>query len=235
VTSPGTGRLGATQAPIAILGGTGPLGRGLAARLTVACYDVVLGSRDGERAHDAADSVAQTIPAASASTSGQLLGRANAEACESAEIVIAAVPYDAQESTLTGLGNALAGKLVVNCANALTFDEAGPKAVAVPGGSAAQECQQLVPRARVVSAFHELPAPVLADLSRALDFDVLVSGDDRDDKEVLVALIDSIEGLRGVDAGPLRNSAAIENLLPVLIAINSRYRTRAGLRIQGLD
>lgn len=206
---------------IAVLGGTGDQGQGLALRFAAAGLAVVIGSRDESRAAEIAAALGSGIR-----------GAANADAAAQADIVIVAVPWAAHAVTLTGLRDALAGKLVVDCVNPLGFDAQGPYALDVPEGSACQQAAELLPDSRVVGAFHHVSAVLLKDLGQSsVDTDVLVVGDDRADVDRVIALAQRIAGVRGVFAGRLRNAGQVEALTANLIAVNRRYKAHAGLRI----
>lgn len=212
---------------IGFLGGTGAQGRGLALRFALAGHPVLIGSRDAGRAKEAADGLR------GAAAGAEIEGADNAEVAARAEVVVVAVPYEGQRATLAGLADALAGKLVVNCVNALAFD-GGPHALAVPAGSSAEECRDLLPGARVVGAFHTVSASALLDPAEVLEGDVPVCGDDPDAREEVVRLADAIAGLRGVHAGPLRCAGTLEALTAMLISVNKHYKVHAGVRITGL-
>ncbi|MDQ7841539.1 MAG: NADPH-dependent F420 reductase [bacterium] len=207
--------------PVAILGGTGDLGRGLAARLGTAGREVVIGSRDAGRAHEAAARLG--LPS--------VRGAANADAVGAAEIVVLAIPLEGHAAFVEGFAGPLSGKIVVDATVPL-----GPGFTFVPppAGSAAAETQDLAPCARVVAAFHTLSARLLADLTRPLDQDVLVCGDDPDARAEVLALATAI-GARGVDAGGLAAAATIEGMAVLLIGLNVRYKRRhLGFRIAHL-
>lgn len=213
---------------VAILGGTGPQGRGLARRFATAGLTVVLGSRSAERAADAARTLA-------GETGGAVSGLDNVAAARAGDIVVVAVPWDGHADLLRELAPALAGKVVVDCVNPLAFDKRGPHAVAVEAGSAAQEAAELVPDATVVGAFHNVSAVLLDDPEvDSIDSDVLVLSDDKEAAELVCELAGRIPGVRGVRAGRLRNAREVEGLTANLIAINRRYHTHAGVRITGL-
>lgn len=217
----------ATGQILGFLGGTGPQGRGLAARFALAGHHVLLGSRDAARGQEAAAEVA-------AQTARAVSGGANEDVARSADIAFVVLPYAAQADTLAPLADALAGTLVVNCVNHMVFDGDGPYAPGVAAGSAAQECAELLPGSVVVSAFHDISARALGRLDTPMDAHVLVCGDDEAAKERIIALAGEIPGLRGVDCGPLRMSRSVEDLTPVLLHINKRYGTHASLKISGL-
>jgi NADPH-dependent F420 reductase len=221
-----------TDPIVAVLGGTGPQGRGLALRWAASGLDVVLGSRDSERAEQAAADLNEQLSAvAGAST---VRGAGNRDAAAAADIVLVAVPFDAHEKTLADLVDVLDGKIVVDCVNPLGFDQRGPFVVDVDGGSAAEQAQAILPGSRVIGAFHNVSAVLLGDLSVTdLDTDVLVLGEDRGDVAVVQQLADRIPGMRGLFGGRLRNAGQVEALTANIIAINRRYKTHAGIRITG--
>lgn len=226
------GGVTATEArePIAIVGGTGPQGRGLGARWARAGHPVHLGSRDAERAQAAVDDVRRRVG------EGPLLAAGtNADVAAAGAIVVIALPYDAQAPTLATLREPIGSKLVLNVVNPLVFDEHGPKAVPVAAGSAAEECQELLPDATVVSGFHDVSSRRLLRVDEPLHSHVLVCGDDDEANDRVVALAGRIEGMLGVRCGPLRNSRYIEDLTVVLLSVNRVHGIQAGVLIDGID
>lgn len=217
---------------LGFIGGTGPQGRGLAARWARAGHVVHLGSRSSERA---AEIVAELRERVGPDASDNLIAATNEEAARAAEIVVVAVPYDAQQTLLPALTDAVGDKVVLNVVNPMVFDELGPKAVPVDAGSAAEECQQLWPSARVVSAFHDVSSRRLLRVDERIDTHVLVCGDDEEAAHRVMDLASRIEGMSGVFCGPLRNSEYIENVTPVILFINKHYRIQAGLLIDGIE
>ncbi len=216
---------GRVTSKLAIVGGTGQLGSGLARRWVAAGHAVVLGSRDPGKAAAAAAALAAEI-------GGRIEGASNLEAARAAEIVVVAVPFASHEATLVEIAPAVAGKIVVDAVVPLV-----PPRVAVaqlpPEGSAARIAARLLPEARVVSAFHNVAAAKLAS-GEAIECDTLVFGDDAEAKAAVIALADAA-GTRGIDGGALANSAAAEAFTSVLIGLNRRYRVgAAGLRITGI-
>ena len=143
------------------------------------------------------------------------------------------VPYDGHRATLESLRAVLAGKIVVDAAVPMLFDR-GPRPIEVEEGSATEEAAAVLPESRVIGAFHNLSAEVLLDPQASVDADVLVTGNDAEAKSAVRALAEQIEGVRAVDAGPLRFSRFVENLTVLLIGINGRYRAHTGVRIAGL-
>lgn len=211
---------------VGVLGGTGPQGRGLAYRWSVAGLSVVIGSRDAERADKVAAELAQR------SGSDRVRGADNPACAAAADVVLVAVPFDGHAALLESLRDALAGKIVIDCVNALGFDSRGPHALAVPEGSAAQQAESLLPSSRVTAAFHHVSAVLLDDSAvSSVDTDVLVLGDDREATDLVRALADAVPGMRGVYGGRLRNAGQVEALTANLIAINKRYKAHAGIRI----
>ena len=218
--------------PIPIIGGTGALGAGLARHWARAGAAVVLGSRSTERAEEAAARIREEIPGAEVS------GLENAEAAQRAEIVFLAVPFRAQSENLNNLREALRpGQLLVDCTVPLAAAVSGKatRSLGVWQGSAAQQAQEMVPEGvTVVAALHTVAAPTLADENAELDEDVLVCGDKKADKARVARLIELIPGLRAVNAGPLEMARIVEQLTPLLISVNSRYKAHAGIRLTGL-
>ncbi|MFG1904334.1 NADPH-dependent F420 reductase [Micromonospora carbonacea] len=206
---------------VAVLGGTGPQGRGLARRFAAAGLDVVLGSRDADRA-------AQTA----AALPGRVRGAANADAAAAGDIVVVAVPWDGHAELLTELAPALVGKVVVDCVNPLGFDRQGAYALPVAEGSAAQQAAAILTASTVVGAFHHVSAVLLEDPDLdTVDTDVLVLGDDRAATDLVQDLAAVIPGVRGVYGGRLRNAHQVEAFTANLISVNRRYRAHAGLRV----
>jgi len=210
---------------VAVLGGTGPQGRGLARRFAAAGLPVVVGSRAADRAEKVATELAEA-------TGGPVTGAANADAAAQGDIVIVAVPWEGHKELLEGLAPALAGKIVVDCVNPIGFDKRGSYPLEVEEGSAAQQAEALLPESRVVAAFHHVSAVLLEDPAvESMDTDVMVLGDDREATDVVRELADTIPGMRGIFAGRLRNAHQVEALTCNLIAINRRYKAHSGLRV----
>lgn len=210
---------------MAILGGTGEQGRGLARRLAMAGVPVVLGSRDGGRAEAAAEEMRSADPGV------DVTGASNEVAAARGGTVVVAVPYVGHRELLTALAGTLRGKVVVDCVNPLAFDKRGAYALPVLEGSAAEEAAAVLPESRVVAAFHHVSAKLLLDGDGPVDTDVLVLGDDREAKDAVIELVGEIKGMRGVDAGALRLAAHVEGMTASLIAMNRRYKAHAGLRV----
>ncbi len=218
--------------PIPILGGTGALGAGLATRWAMAGAPVVLGSRSAERGEEAAAKIREKVEGAEVS------GMENAEAAKQAEIVFLTVPFRAQSENLQNLREALSpGQILVDCTVPLAAAVSGKatRSLGVWQGSAGQQAQEMVPDGvTVVSALHTVGAPTLSDLDHELNEDVLVCGDKKKDKARVARLIELVPGLRAVNAGPLEMARIVEQLTPMLISINSRYKAHAGIKLTGL-
>ena len=217
----------ADQLTIGLLGGTGPQGRGLALRLALAGHRVLLGSRDAERAAGIVADLAggRDLP---------IEGVANPDAANGADVVFLVFPYAGQAQVLPGLAGAIGDKVVVDVINPLGWDDRGPYLLEVPEGSAAEQAAALLPRARVVAAFHHAAPKLLADPERQVETDVLVASDDPAAKGLVLELADQIPGCRGVDAGPLRLARQLEGFTAVIVGINRRHKIHAGLRISRL-
>jgi 8-hydroxy-5-deazaflavin:NADPH oxidoreductase len=213
---------------VTVLGGTGDQGQGLAYRFGCAGVHVVIGSRDPYRAKRSAAAI-------DAKVDGLVEGAGNDEAASRGDLVIVAVPWEAHESTLRDLTEQLAGKIVIDCVNPIGFDHRGPFRIEVADGSAAEHAAKLLPRSRVVGAFHNVSSSLLMDEQvDDLDQDVLVLGDDRHATDLVRALADLLPGVRGVFGGRLRNAGQVEAITANLIAINRRYKARSGIRITGI-
>ena len=213
---------------LAVLGGTGAEGFGLAVRWAAAGYDVTLGSRVAERAAEKAAELAAM------GTGWRVQGLENLAAAERAEIVALTVPYGAHQATLAAVRAALQGKILID----VTVPLVPPKVsrVQLPAGkSAGEEAQALLgDGVRVVSAFQNISASHLVDLQHEIDCDVLVCGDDADAREAVVRLA-AAAGMVAWHAGPLANAVAVESLTPVLISLNRRYKVpNSGIRITGI-
>jgi NADPH-dependent F420 reductase len=216
---------------IPIIGGTGALGYGLALRWSRAGMPIVIGSRKADRAEEAAAKVSEQVPGA------ELEGLENGEAAGRGPIVFLTVPFRAQSETLNNLREALSdGQVLVDCTVPMAAAVSGKatRTLGVWQGSAAQQAQEMVPDGvTVVSALHTVSATALAG-EGPLAEDILVCGDKKADKARVARLIERIDGLRAINAGPLETARIVETLTPMLISINARYKAHAGIRITGL-
>jgi NADPH-dependent F420 reductase len=217
---------------IPIIGGTGALGYGLALRWARAGRAVVIGSRSEERAAEAARKLSNLAPDA------EIEGLRNDMAAKQGPVVFLTVPFRAQSENLNNLRESLEpGQLLVDCTVPLAAAVSGKatRSLGVWQGSAAQQAQEMVPDGvTVVAGLHTISAPMLADTGAELDEDVLLCGDRKSDKAQVAGLIEEIPGLRAVNAGPLEMARIVEQLTPLLISINARYKTHAGIRISAL-
>ena len=213
---------------IGFIGGTGPEGRGLALRFALAGEDILIGSRDAERAQAAADSVREISPSIS------IDGGLNADVASRSEIVVVAVPYSAQRPTLEALTEELRDKLIINVVAPLTFSKGKASAIRVEAGSAALEAREIVPDATHTAAFHNVSAQELLIPDRPLDTDIVVFGDDAGAKGKVIGLAETIKGARGVDGGGLENARYCEDLTALLLNINRIYKAHSMIRIVGI-
>jgi 8-hydroxy-5-deazaflavin:NADPH oxidoreductase len=217
----------ANDAVLAILGGTGDQGRGLARQFAKAGNQVIIGSRSAERAAAAAAELTDGVAGVTGVT-----GAANKEAAAAADVIIAAVPYDGHAELLADLREELRGKILIDSVNPLGFDERGPYPIRVPEGSAAEQAAAILPDTTVVAAFHHVSARLLEDPDiDSFDLDVLVLGEDRAATDLVRSLAARIPGMRGIYAGRLRNAGQVEAFTANLIAINRRYKAHAGIRV----
>lgn len=214
---------------IAVLGGTGKEGKGLAYRWAKAGYMVLIGSRSSERAVTAASEIMELLEGSSS-----LVGTSNLEAAQLADIVVLTVPYAAHRETLESVKDVLKGKLLID----VTVPLVPPKVTKVQmpaAGSAAQEAKEIVGEGvEVVAAFQNISHELLLT-DEEVECDVLVTGTSKDARTEAIRLVDAA-GLTGWDAGPLENSVVVEGLTSVLININKQYgSTHAGIKITGVE
>lgn len=214
---------------IGIVGGTGPAGSALAARLASVGHTVLLGSRSRYRAMEAVDHVVERWP------DRELDIRAvdNDDAAE-AELIVLATPWEAAAMTARSVESRLDGKTVVTMANAL--ERVGDEFIPLipPRGSVAASVQAAVPRCRVAAAFQHVPAKELGDLDHPIDSDVLICSDHREVAREVAGIVNQIPGFRALDCGELSNATAIEAFTAVLLQLNVRYRTRVALKLIGI-
>jgi 8-hydroxy-5-deazaflavin:NADPH oxidoreductase len=213
---------------IGVIGGTGSEGRGLALRWARAGHHVAIGSRNAERARERAAEIAALAP------QGVVAGGDNAWAVADAEVVLLSVPYDAHEATLQEHQAGLQGRVLID----ITVPLKPPRVSEVhlpPGQSAALEAQAILGAGvKVVAALHHVSAAHLVDPGYTIDCDVLVCANDADARALVIGLIGDL-GLRGFDAGTLKNAVALESLTAVLIHLNKRYKSKgSGIRITGI-
>jgi hypothetical protein len=214
---------------IGILGGTGPAGTALGARLASVGYDVVIGSRSKYRAMEVRDQIFERWPDLDLS-----LDAGDNTAAAMAHVVVIATPWDSAATTATSVAEHLEGKVVVSMANALIRlgNEFHP--LVPPRGSVAAHVQAAVPHCRVVAALHHLPAKELGHLGEPIDSDVLICSDDPEATKVVSEIVAKLPGCRPLDAGELQNATAIEAFTAVLLQLNIRYRTRVAPKLTGI-
>jgi len=214
---------------IGILGGTGPAGTALGARLASVGYEVVLGSRSKYRAMEVRDNLRDRWP------NWQLdIDAADNEGAAQAHVVVLATPWDSAAMTAHSVAEHLAGKVLICMANALV--KVGPEfqPLVPPRGSVAAHVQVAVPDCRVAAAFHHLPAKELGHLGEPIESDVLICSDDADAIKVASEIVTKIPGCRPLDAGELSNAMAIEAFTAVLLQLNVKYRTRVAPKMSGI-
>ena len=237
---------------IAIVGGTGPEGRGLALRLAMAGHEVVIGSRDAGRAAEAASGLlegnphprigdAHPLPGGEGRERGQsdegalpITGAANADAVSGADAVLLAVPFEGLRPTAESLRDALAGRLVVSIVAPVEFVDGQMRAVSVPEGSAGELTRDLLPESRVAAAFQNMSARDLLRAGHPLEGDVAVTADDESARRETMALAEAMPSLRAVDAGPLSNSRYVEELTALLVNLNRIHKAHSTIRFLGL-
>ncbi len=214
---------------IAVIGGTGKEGSGLAMRWARAGQEVIIGSRSAEKGARVA---AELNERAGVST---IRGTDNASAAREGEVVVLTVPYSAHKATLAQIKDEVQGKVFIDVT--VPLKPPNVTVVYIPeGGSATQEAQAFLGNGvKVVAAFQNISAAHLKNPDHDIDCDVLVCGDDKAAKQVAIALAEAA-GMRGIDAGPLANAVVVEGLTAVLIGINKRYKVKgAGIRITGIE
>lgn len=214
---------------VGILGGTGPAGRGVAARLADAGLSVTIGSRDAERAAGVAADVAARWPARDLD-----LRPADNGGAAGADLVFVATPWDSAVPTVRALRDPLAGKVVVSMANALVKEGREMLALVPPRGSVAAAVQTALPDSLVAAGLHHLPASEMEDLESGLDADVLVCSDHREATAATLELLGHVSGLRPLDAGSLNQAAAIEAFTAVCVTLNMRHKVHSTLKMAGI-
>lgn len=214
---------------IGILGGTGPAGKALAARLASVGYEVIVGSRSRYRAMEACDQLKEKWPDLHLSVSP-----GDNDAAADCDVVVLATPWDGAATTAQEHVDALRGKVVISMANALVRVGHEFQPLVPPRGSVAAHVQAAVPECRVVAAFHHLPATELGHLGDPIDSDVLICSDDAEATKIAMEISARIPGVRPLDAGELSNATAIEAFTAVLLQLNVRYKTRVAPKLTGI-
>ena len=215
---------------IGIIGGTGPAGTGLAARLASVGYETVLGSRSASRAQEIRDALVERHPEI-----GDLLGCGDNATAAECELIVMATPWDSAAGMARDLAPSLAGKVVISMANALIRAGGEFEPLIPPRGSVSAHVQAAAPGSRVVAAFQHLPAKELGEIDQPIDSDVLICGDDRAAVEQVSEIIAKFPGCRPLDAGELSNAMAIEAFTAVMLQLNVRYKTRVAPKMTGIN
>ncbi len=214
---------------IGILGGTGPAGSSLAARLASIGYEAVIGSRSKYRAMEAVDSLLDKNPELKSK-----LHYGDNTAAADCDVVVIATPWDSAATTAQEHASALRGKVVISMANALVRVGHEFQPLVPPRGSVAAHVQAAVPGCHVVAALHHLPAKELGHLGEPIDSDVLICGDDPEAVKAVSEIVAKIPGCRPLDAGELSNATAIEAFTAVLLQLNVRYKARVAPKLTGI-
>jgi NADPH-dependent F420 reductase len=215
---------------IGYVGGTGPAGSALAARLASVGYAGCIGSRTKDRGEEVATELRNRWP----DRALDIVGGDNADAA-SRDIVVLATPWDSAATTATTLTELLRGKIVITMANALVRVGKEFQPLIPPRGSIAAHVQAAIPQSYVVAAFQHLPATELGQLDHEVDSDVLICSDDPNATQAVSEIVSRIAGCRPLNAGLLSNALAIEALTAVLLQLNVRYKTRVAPRFTGID
>jgi len=218
--------------PIAVLGGTGPAGTGLALRWSRAGETVIIGSRDAQRAQEAAGKIKQKV-----GSQARVSGVENSAACAASDLLVLTVPFEGQATLLKQLKPAIRpGSILIDATVALAASVGGraSRTLSIWQGSSAQQAAELVPKGvSVAAAFHNLSAELLNE-DDALDCDVIVCSDDANTTQLTCALAAKIPGVRAIDGGRLENARTLEQITALLIGLNIRHKGHGGIRITGL-
>lgn len=218
---------------IGIMGATGKQGRGLALRWALAGHPVRVGSRDPQRAADAAAELAQAAKEAADEVAPGEIDSGDYATSTDCDVVVVAVPFDGMDVAVEPLADRLRDRLVVSCISPVTVDDDGPRPVPVAEGSASERLQRLAPGAHVAGAFQNVAARKLLDAPTPVVADILITGDDAAARQVAAELVDDIPDLRPVEVGPLRLSRPVEEITAVQMAINMRHKVVTSLRLEG--
>jgi hypothetical protein len=209
---------------IGFIGGTGPEGRGLALRFALAGEKVFIGSRNKSRGIEIAEEIEKHSP-------GFVIGGSNEEASAKSDIIVIATPYNAQRTTVQELKSHLNGKIIVNVIAPLSFNKGSISSIRVEDGSAALECQKLLPDSSVISAFNNISAQDLLKKDKKIDCDVIVCGNEDNSKKTVMDLAEKIYSIRAIDGGTLENSRYVEDLTALLLNINKIYKWHSSIKI----
>jgi NADPH-dependent F420 reductase len=213
---------------IALIGGTGLEGKGLALRLAAAGEIVMIGSRYKERAVAAAEEVRRLVPDA------WVRGALNRRAAREADVIVLTVPFEEHARVLKSLAEYLRGKILIDTVVPLIFEKGHISVQPVEEGSAAEQAQRMLPDTRVVAAFQNLGAVELASLDRPLDADVVVCADNVAARNAVMTMIDKIPGLRAVNGDGLANAHHLEEITALLLSLNRIHRAHASIKFTGI-
>ena len=213
---------------IALIGGTGPEGKGLALRFAAAGEIVMIGSRYKERAVAAAEEVRRQVPDA------WVRGALNRRAAREADIIVLTVPFEGHARVIRSIADYVRGKILIDTVVPLAFKKGRIDFIPVEEGSAAEQAQAMLPETRVVAAFQNLSAVELADLDHPLDGDVVVCADNTAARNVVISLINRISGLRAINGDGLANARHVEEITALLLSLNRTYRAHAGVKFTNI-
>lgn len=215
---------------IGILGGTGPAGRSLAARLADVGYEVVMGSRSRYRAMEVRDELVGNWP-----DKGLVIDAGDNQDAADCDVVVVATPWDGATETALSVAGKLRGKVLISMANALARVAGEFQPLVPPRGSVAASLQAALPDSMVAAAMHHLPAKELGMLDHEIESDVLICSDHRQATDCTAEIVSRIPGLRPLDAGGLSNATPIEAFTAVLLQLNVRYKTRVAIKLTGIE
>ena len=218
---------------VAVIGGTGGQGLGIATRFAQAGEEIIIGSRTLEKAQAGVDRVKELLGDVK-----NVRAATNADAAEEADVLILTVPLAAQKDTLLSIKEGAAGKPLLDATGPLESAIGGSatKCMHLPDGSAAQRAQAILPAAKVICAFNNISQTWWMQLKEPIDCDCLICGDDKDAKAMVTPLIEKVPGIKVVDCGALERASIIEKITPLLIGLNIRNKCQfGGIRITGLD
>mgnify|MGYP001311145220 CR=1 FL=1 len=217
---------------IALIGGTGPEGKGLAKRFAISGNEIYIGSRNKERGQEIALELKNELQ--KNYNDIVIEGGDNDEMAKQASICIIVVPYSAHQATLEQIKEHLQNKIVIDAVVPMEFQK-GPRSIDVSDGSATEEAAKILDKSTVIGAFHNLSAEILQNLELDVHGDVLVTGNDKDAKKLVMDLSEEIQTVRGIDAGPLRYSKYVEFLTVLLIGINGRYKSHSSISVTDIN
>ena len=218
---------------IGFLGGTGPEGKGLALRFAMAGHEIYIGSRDVTKSQEVSSELIGKLETI-LPQAPKIHGETNKNSCLYSEIIFITVPYNAQYQLITDLKSEINEQIIVNTVVPMSFENGKPSIIDVKEGSAAEQVQTLITSTRVISAFHNISAVELSKPNAIIEGDVVICGDDKEAKEIIMDLTKTINNLRPVDGGDLNNSSIVENITILLLTINKKYKTRTNIQIKGI-